>query len=66
MNTVCVVSYKLTENGVSYKGILVETTNPYTNKTNQVIIDADCKPVETVYNFVRTEEEGCFKFNSRY
>ena len=63
MGTACVVSYQMSEKDVHRKGILVEISNPYTNKTNQLILDANCNPVETCYNFTRHEEEGCFKFN---
>ena len=32
-------------------------------KKNQIIIDINSKPISTIYDFVRIEEEGCFKFN---
>ena len=38
MNTVCVVLYRLSENDVHHKGILIESNNPYSNETNQIII----------------------------
>lgn len=63
MNTVCVILYRLSENDVHHKGILIESNNPYSNETNQIIIDGNSKPIPVVYDFVRTEEEGCFKFN---
>ena len=37
MNTVCVVLYRLSENDVHHKGILIESNNPYSNETNQII-----------------------------
>ena len=59
--TVCVIKYKLSENDVYRKGILVESLNPYTDITEQVIVDGSCNIVGPVYDFVRLEEEGCFK-----
>ena len=66
MNKVCVALYRLSENDVYHKGILIESNNPYSNETNQIIIDGNSKPIPIVYDFVRTEEEGCFKFNPYY
>lgn len=59
--TVCVVSFRYNENDVNYKGILIESLNPYTNTTEQIIIDTSCNPINNVYDFVRLENEGCFK-----
>ena len=64
MNTVCVVNYRCSEKDVHHKGILVETTNPYTNDTNQIIIGYDCRVITNIYDFVRDEKEGCFKYNN--
>ena len=63
MNTVCVVLYRSSENDVRHKGIVIESNNPYSNETNQIIIDGNSKPIPIVYDFVRKEEEGCFKFS---
>lgn len=65
MNTVCVALYRLSENDVYRKGILIESNNPYSNETNQIIIDVNSNTISTVYDFVR-KEEGCFKFNPYY
>lgn len=59
--TVWVVSFRYNESSVHYKGILIESLNPYTNTTNQIIIDASGNPINKVYDFVRLENEGCFK-----
>jgi hypothetical protein len=48
MNTVCVVLYRLSENDVHRKGILIESNNPYSNETNQIIIDGNSKPISVV------------------
>lgn len=66
MNTVCVALYRLSENDVYRKGILIESNNPYSNETNQIIIDVNSNTISTVYDFIRKEEEGCFKFNPYY
>ena len=59
--TACVIKYKLSENDVYRKGILIESLNPYTDITEQIIIDGSCHPVGAIHDFVRLEKEGCFK-----
>ena len=63
MNKVCVVLFRLSENDIYHKGVSIGSNNPYFNETNQIIIDINSKPISSVYDFIRTEEEGCFKFN---
>ncbi len=57
----CVIKYRLSEKDIYRKGILIESLNPYTDVTEQIIVDVTCNPVSTIYDFVRLENEGCFK-----
>ena len=58
---VCVVKFRLSEKEPYRKGILIESLNPYTDITEQIIIDGSCHPVGIIHDFIRLEEEGCFK-----
>lgn len=59
----CVIKYRLSEKDVYRKGILIESLNPYNHVTEQIIVDVNCCPLDIVYDFVRLENEGCFKTN---
>ena len=50
---VCVVKFRLSEKEPYRKGILIESLNPYTDITEQIIIDGSCHPVGIIHDFIR-------------